>query len=57
MERHERLHALNEDIAAFEKECLVRSLVGRFGPEHDAKLRGYYDERRRLYDEKGTDDE
>ena len=57
MERYERLRALDDEIAAFEKECIVRSLVGRFSPEDDAKLRGYYDERRRMYDEKGTDDE
>lgn len=57
MNRHERLQALNDEIAAFEKECIVRSMTGRFSTEHDAKLRGYYDERRRLYDEKGTDDE
>lgn len=57
MNRHERLPALHDEIAAFEKECKVRSMTGRFSTEHDATLRGYYDEHRRLYDEKGTDDE
>ncbi len=57
MNRHERLPALHDEIAAFEKECKVRSMTGRFSTEHDATLRGYYDEHRRLYDQKGTDDE
>ncbi len=57
MGRRERLRRLDDDIARFEKQAIGLAMTGRWTAEHNAKLRGYYDERRRLYNEKGTDDE
>lgn len=48
MEQHERLSTLNDEIAAFEKQAIALAMLGQWTAQHDAKLRGYYDERRRL---------
>ncbi|GAB3632262.1 hypothetical protein GCM10027421_16150 [Microbacterium shaanxiense] len=48
MDRHERLRALNDEIAAFEKQAIGRAMVGQWTAQHDMKLRAFYDERRRL---------
>ena len=48
VDRHERLRALNSEITAFEKHAIGLAMVGRWTTQHDAKLRGLYDERRRL---------
>lgn len=53
----ERLRHLNDEIEAFEKRAMGLVITGRWTAEHDAQLSALYDERRRLYAEKGTDDE
>lgn len=40
------IEALNARIAHVEKAAIVRSLTGRYGPEHDDELRALYSLRR-----------
>ncbi|MEV7618819.1 hypothetical protein AB0N59_01635 [Microbacterium sp. NPDC089321] len=42
------LDALNEAIATLEKQAIALAMVGQWTAQHDARLRAYYDERRRL---------
>jgi hypothetical protein len=55
--RLERLRRLNDEIEAFEKRAMGFAMTGQWTTEYDAQLSALYDERRRLYDGKGTDDE
>jgi hypothetical protein len=57
MERREQLRQLDLVIEAFEKQGIGAAMVGGWKAEHDAQLSALYAKRRRLYDEKGTDNE
>lgn len=52
------LDRINDELEAYEKRCMVLSMIGRYRPEVEgARLQSLYDERRRLSDEGGLNDE